>query len=82
MSTEPAAPAEQRPAAPVEDIRSGRPYLLSRGTWLAIGRRLLSVAALITLDIAGLALGIFVALCIRELYLGQWPPLWNPAPLT
>jgi exopolysaccharide biosynthesis polyprenyl glycosylphosphotransferase len=62
---------------PVEDIRSVRPYLLSRATLVAVARRLASVAALVTLDVAGLVLGLFVALTLRELYLGQWPPLWG-----
>jgi len=69
-------PADPRPA-PVEDIRSGRPYLLSRTTLLAVARRLASVAALVTLDLAGLVLGVWVALIFRELYIGQWPPLWG-----
>ena len=76
MNTKPAVPAEPRPA-PVEDIRSGRPYLLSRTTLLAVARRLASVAALVTLDLAGLVLGVWVALVFRELYLGDWPPLWG-----
>ena len=57
MSTKPAVPTEPR-AAPVEDIRSARPYLLSRSTLLAVGRRLASVAALVTLDLVGLVLGV------------------------
>ena len=69
-------PAEPRPA-PVEDIRSGRPYLLSRTTLFAVARRLASVAALVTIDLAGLVLGVWVALIFRELYLGDWPPLWG-----
>jgi exopolysaccharide biosynthesis polyprenyl glycosylphosphotransferase len=76
VSTKPAAPAEPRPA-PVEDIRSVRPYFLSRSTLVAVLRRLLSVTALVILDLAGLVLGIFVALIFRELYLSQWPPLWG-----
>jgi exopolysaccharide biosynthesis polyprenyl glycosylphosphotransferase len=76
VSTKPAAPAEPRPA-PVEDIRSGRPYLHSRTTHLAVARRLASVAALVTIDLAGLVLGVWVALIFRELYLGDWPPLWG-----
>ena len=76
MSTKPAAPAEPRPA-PVEDIRSARPYVFSRTTLVALVRRLASVAVLVTLDLAGLVLGVFVALIFRELYLGQWPPLWG-----
>jgi exopolysaccharide biosynthesis polyprenyl glycosylphosphotransferase len=61
----------------VEDIRSARPYLLSRPTLIAVGRRLASVAALVAIDLLGLVLGLFVALLFRELYLGQWPPLWG-----
>jgi FlaA1/EpsC-like NDP-sugar epimerase len=78
VSTKPAVrPTEPRPAAPVEDIRSARPYLFSRTTLVAVVRRLLSVAALVTLDLAGLVFGIYVALIVRELYLGEWPPLWG-----
>ena len=76
MSTKPAVPAEPRPA-PVEDIRSARPYLFSRTTLLAVVRRLASVAVLVTLDLVGLVFGVCVALIFRELYLGQWPPLWG-----
>jgi len=76
VSTKPAVPAEETPA-PVEDIRSARPYLFSRTTLVAVARRLASVAALVTIDLAGLVLGLFVALTLRELYLGQWPPLWG-----
>jgi len=70
-------PAEQAPAAPVEDIRSSRPYLLSRRTLVAVIRRLLSVGILVLLDLAGLVCGIYAALMFRALYLGQWPPLWG-----
>jgi exopolysaccharide biosynthesis polyprenyl glycosylphosphotransferase len=76
LPTEP-RPAEPRPVPPVEDIRSARPYLLSRTTLVAVARRLVSVAALVILDLAGLVFGIYVALIFRELYLGQWPPLWG-----
>jgi len=76
VSTKPAVPTEPRPA-PAEDIRSVRPYLLSRSTLLAVVRRLVSVAALVTVDLGGLILGVYVALLVRELYLGQWPPLWG-----
>ncbi|TML15394.1 MAG: sugar transferase [Actinobacteria bacterium] len=76
VSTKPAAPVESRPA-PVEDIRSARPYLLSRTTLIAVLKRLASVAALVSVDLLGLVLGVFVALILREAYLGQWPPLWG-----
>jgi exopolysaccharide biosynthesis polyprenyl glycosylphosphotransferase len=76
VSTKPAGPAEPRPA-PVEDIRSVRPYIFSRASLIAAVRRLLSIAALVVLDLAGLVLGIYVALILREAYLGEWPPLWG-----
>ncbi len=76
VSTKPVVPVEPVPA-PVEDIRSARPYLFSRTTLIAVARRIASVAALVTLDLSGLVFGIFVALIFRELYLGQWPPLWG-----
>jgi exopolysaccharide biosynthesis polyprenyl glycosylphosphotransferase len=77
VSTKPAVPTESRPAAPVEDIRSARPYLFTRTTLVAVARRLLSVAALVTIDLAGLVFGIYVALILRALYRGEWPPLWG-----
>jgi exopolysaccharide biosynthesis polyprenyl glycosylphosphotransferase len=76
VSTKPAAPVEPQPV-PVEDIRSARPYLFSRTTLLAVARRLASVATLVVLDLAGLVFGLFAALVLRELYLGEWPPLWG-----
>jgi exopolysaccharide biosynthesis polyprenyl glycosylphosphotransferase len=77
MSTKPAVTVEERPAAPVEDIRSARPYLFTRTTLVAVVRRLLSVAALVTIDLVGLVVGIYVALILRALYRGEWPPLWG-----
>jgi exopolysaccharide biosynthesis polyprenyl glycosylphosphotransferase len=68
---------DEAPPAPVEDIRSARPYVFSRKTLAAVVRRLLSVAVLVTIDLVGLICGLYVALIFRELYLGQWPPLWG-----
>jgi exopolysaccharide biosynthesis polyprenyl glycosylphosphotransferase len=76
VSTKPAVPVEPQPV-PVEDIRSARPYIFSRTTVVAVGRRLASVAALVVLDLAGLVFGLYTALILRELYLGEWPPLWG-----
>jgi exopolysaccharide biosynthesis polyprenyl glycosylphosphotransferase len=77
VSTKP-TPVETPPApAPAEDIRSVRPYLFTRTTLVAFARRLASIVALVILDLAGLAFGIYAALLFRELYLGQWPPLWG-----
>ncbi len=61
----------------MEDIRSARPYLLSRGTILAAGRRVGSVLALAAIDLVGLVLGIYVALILRSLYLGDFAPFWG-----
>ena len=68
---------EHAPAAPVEDIRSAKPYLLSRASLVAVARRLGSIVALVAIDLGGLVFGIYVALIFRELYLGEWPPLWG-----
>jgi exopolysaccharide biosynthesis polyprenyl glycosylphosphotransferase len=76
VSTKPVLEAERVPVT-VEDVRSARPYLLSGRTLLAGLRRLASIVALVVLDLAGLTLGVFVALTLRELYLGDWPPLWG-----
>jgi len=38
---------------------------------------LLSILALVILDLAGLILGIYAALILRELYRDEWPPLWG-----
>jgi exopolysaccharide biosynthesis polyprenyl glycosylphosphotransferase len=76
VSTKPVVEAET-PAAPVEDIRSARPFLLSRRTLLGFLRRLASILALVTIDLVGLILGIYVALLLRSLYLGEFTPFWN-----
>jgi exopolysaccharide biosynthesis polyprenyl glycosylphosphotransferase len=68
------------PAKRPEDVRSARIYLLSRHVFLGIVRRGLSVIALIVLDIAGLALGLYLALVLRTvLYSDQvyWSLLWR-----
>jgi exopolysaccharide biosynthesis polyprenyl glycosylphosphotransferase len=76
MSTKPAVEPDGRPAT-VEDIRSARPYFLSRRTLLASGRRLGSILALVTIDLVGLVLGIYLSLVVRSLYLGDFTPFWN-----
>ena len=61
----------------VGDIRSSRPYLLAGSPLRAGVRRTLSIAALVCLDVAGLALGLYGALTLRELYRGHTQPLWG-----
>jgi exopolysaccharide biosynthesis polyprenyl glycosylphosphotransferase len=84
-----APPAETpRPApAPTQDgrdVRASRLYVLSRGPILSVVRRALSVTALVVIDVAGLALGIYLALVTRELVRGDgdilWELLWRGGP--
>src|SRR5579872_4000757 len=62
---------------PVEDLRSGRPYLLSRNPLTALARRLVSIAMLIAVDLAGLTIGLYAAFALRALILDPRPILWN-----
>ena len=74
----PVAPAP--PAREPRDIRSSRPRLLTRASLARGGRRLVGVAALIALDVAGLALGLMAALVIRTIVYGSpvfWSILWS-----
>ena len=74
----PAEPeARQPPAGPGADVRSARPVFLSSRPLKGAVRRLGSIAILAFLDIAGVALGLYVALVIRELVYGTFPPLWG-----
>jgi exopolysaccharide biosynthesis polyprenyl glycosylphosphotransferase len=81
-----APPAQPSPAPPLqrEDIRASRLYILSRRPALAVARRALSIAALVVLDVVGLALGIYVALVLRQLVRGDgdilWGLLWREGP--
>jgi hypothetical protein len=59
----PTGPSE----GPADDIRRARPYLLRPAPWAALLRRSASIAALALMDVAGLALGIYLALVLRSL---------------
>jgi len=65
------------PPPPLLDIRSSRPYLLSRSPIRTLLRRLASIAALASLDFTGLALGVYSALVLKELAYGHTPILWG-----
>jgi len=71
-------------AAPGRDVRASRLYVLSRRPILSVVRRVLSIAALVVLDVVGLALGIYLALVVRELLAGGgdllWGLLWREGP--
>ena len=60
-----------------EDVRARRPFFLSGGSLKAFARRSASVAALLVLDLSGLALGLYAALGLRELVNGSRPILWG-----
>jgi exopolysaccharide biosynthesis polyprenyl glycosylphosphotransferase len=84
-----APPAETSRPAPAQpalerDVRASRLYLLSRGPILSVLRRVASVAALVVLDVVGLALGIYIALVLRQLITGDgdvlWGLLWREGP--
>lgn len=61
-------------------MRAARPYALSRSAARSLIRRGLSMAALVALDVVGLALGIYLALVLRQLLHGEevlWGLLWR-----
>ena len=73
----PAAGVREPPGAVVADIRSGKPFFLTRTQLLTAVRRLASIASLVCLDLGGLVLGLYAALVTRELYYGRTPVLWG-----
>ncbi|HEX4746582.1 MAG TPA: sugar transferase [Gaiellaceae bacterium] len=89
MSGKVAPPAETSRPGPVQavtdrDVRASRLYVLSRGPILSVVRRVLSVAALVALDVVGLAFGIYLALVVRQVVTGDgdilWGLLWREGP--
>jgi exopolysaccharide biosynthesis polyprenyl glycosylphosphotransferase len=69
---------------PERDVRASRLYVLSRRPISSLLRRAFSIAALVVLDVGGLALGIYLALVFRELVTGDgellWGLLWREGP--
>ncbi len=61
----------------VEDVRAGRPFLLTRSPLRSLVRRGSSVLALAVLDVAGLVLGLYLALALRALVFDPKPVLWG-----
>ncbi len=59
-----------------EDIRRGR-VLPSTLQLRALLRRLISIAALVVIDVGGIAGALYIALVLRELYYGERPVLWG-----
>jgi exopolysaccharide biosynthesis polyprenyl glycosylphosphotransferase len=59
------------------DIRQARPALLAPTHLRAVARRLVSIFTLVVLDVAGVALGLYLALILRALVYGERPILWG-----
>ncbi len=78
------APAPPEPSAePTGDVRRSQVYLLSRGPWTTLVRRVVGVVTLATLDVVGLAIGVYVALVIRSALFEDtifWSLLWEGGP--
>jgi exopolysaccharide biosynthesis polyprenyl glycosylphosphotransferase len=72
MATEPV-----QPQPPVEDVRAARPYLLSPSPLKTFARRVVSIAALVVIDLTGLVIGLYLALTLRSLVFDPKPILWN-----
>jgi exopolysaccharide biosynthesis polyprenyl glycosylphosphotransferase len=68
----PAAAPDQQPAG----IRDRRAITPPR-SWRQLVRRLASIGALVTIDVCGLALGLYTALVLRWLYYEHELPLWG-----
>jgi exopolysaccharide biosynthesis polyprenyl glycosylphosphotransferase len=76
-TADPEAPPEQETPAVAADIRASRAALLARPPLRALARRVASIAALLTIDLIGLALGLYLALVLRWLYYEHELPLWG-----
>ncbi|HVM18225.1 MAG TPA: sugar transferase [Gaiellaceae bacterium] len=85
MATEPATRPPVEPHPPrrrTADIRARRSPILTASALRALVRRTLSIVTLVFLDVAGLTLGLYSALAVRELYYGRtplWGLLWDAA---
>jgi exopolysaccharide biosynthesis polyprenyl glycosylphosphotransferase len=73
----PGTPTAERGSSPADDIRSARPYILSPTPFRTLVWRVASISALAFLDLVGLALGLYLALVVREALVGNTPILWG-----
>jgi exopolysaccharide biosynthesis polyprenyl glycosylphosphotransferase len=70
------------PATPPEptDVRAATPPILRTSHLVPVLRRLASITALAAIDVAGVTIGLFAALVLREIYYGRtlrWHGLWR-----
>jgi exopolysaccharide biosynthesis polyprenyl glycosylphosphotransferase len=61
----------------VEDVRAARPYFLTTSPFKAGVRRLVSILALLAIDVAGLVIGLYGALALRAYVLDPHPVIWG-----
>jgi exopolysaccharide biosynthesis polyprenyl glycosylphosphotransferase len=76
-TADPEAPPEQESPPVAGDIRAARTSILARPPLRALARRLASIVALLTIDVCGLALGLYLAHVIRWIYYEHELPLWG-----
>jgi exopolysaccharide biosynthesis polyprenyl glycosylphosphotransferase len=75
-TADPEAPPEQENPPVASDVRATRTSI-ARPPLRSLARRLASIAALLTIDVCGLALGLYLALVLRWLYYEHELPLWG-----
>ncbi|MDX6397076.1 MAG: hypothetical protein QOJ43_484, partial [Gaiellaceae bacterium] len=79
MASDPVS-RDEPPTRRREDIRAARPYLLAKLQLRPLVRRALGTLVLASLDVAGLALGLYAALVLRSLVYDDtvfWELLWR-----
>ncbi len=70
-------PASADGEVPAEDVRAGRPYLLAPASLRSLARRVVSTLVLATIDVAGLVIGLYLALALRAFVVDPHPVLWG-----
>jgi exopolysaccharide biosynthesis polyprenyl glycosylphosphotransferase len=60
-----------------EDVRAAKPYLLSTSPLKAALRRLVSILALLAVDVVGLVMGLYAALALRAYVRDPHPVIWG-----
>jgi exopolysaccharide biosynthesis polyprenyl glycosylphosphotransferase len=84
MMATPRERSNLRPVAPpiadrreIRDVRARRPAILTRTLLASSAWRALSAAILYSIDVVGIALAVYIALAIKDAYLGKYPIQWG-----
>jgi exopolysaccharide biosynthesis polyprenyl glycosylphosphotransferase len=64
-------------ARQAEDVRASRPYFLTASPFKSGLRRLVSILALLTIDVVGLVVGLYAALALRAYTFDPHPVIWG-----